>query len=64
MNFKNSNLTLLKDARKAFLALGYPISKVYKHGQIYLTQQAYIRKFYKEIGFSNNKHQKRYSPVV
>ena len=66
MNFKNFNMRLLKDTRKAFLALGYPISKISKHNQLYLTQKAYIRKFYKEIGFSNLKHQKRYhnSPMV
>jgi len=66
LSFKNYNMTLLRDVRKAFLTLGYPISKISKNNQIYLTQKVFIRKFYKEIGFSNLKHQKRIcnSPMV
>ena len=64
LSFKNNNITLIKDLRKAFLKLGYPISKVSKNNRLYLTQKEYISKFYKEIGSSNNKHLKRYSPVV
>jgi len=64
ISFKNYNSALLKDTRKAFIQLGYPISNISKKIQIYLSQQKYISKFYKEIGFSNRKHIKRYSPVV
>lgn len=67
LSFKNYNKKLMKDTREAFLRLGYPISKISMGKQLYLTQQKFIRKFYKEIGFSNAKHIKRYnnhSPVV
>ncbi|MFC1704766.1 LAGLIDADG family homing endonuclease [Nanoarchaeota archaeon] len=66
ISFKNNNLELLKDLRTAFLRLGYPISKISCYKQIYLSQQKYLRKFYKDIGFSNKKHIKRCanSPVV
>ncbi|MAE43172.1 hypothetical protein CMO93_05350 [Candidatus Woesearchaeota archaeon] len=66
LSFKNHNIKLLKDLRKAFLKLNYPISNISKNKQIYLTQKLYINKFYKEIGFSNKKHRDRYkhSPVV
>lgn len=66
LSFKNYNIQLLKDVRTAFLKLGYPISNISNNKQIYLTQKEYIRKFYKEIGFSNEKHIKRFinSPVV
>ena len=65
LSFKNYNTRLLKDVRKAFIQLGYPISKISGGIQIYLTQQEALRKFYKDVGFSNIKHQKRYrSPVV
>jgi len=64
--FKNFNTRLIEDTRKAFLKLGYPISNISMGIQIYLTQKKYVRKFYKEIGFSNEKHIKRYldSPMV
>ena len=66
LSFKNYNSQLLKDVRRAFITLGYPISNISKDIQIYLTQQKYLRKFYKEIGFSNKKHIKRFanSPMV
>ena len=64
ISFKNYNSALLKDTRRAFIKLGYPISNISINIQIYLSQQKYISKFYKEIGFSNRKHIKRYSPVV
>jgi len=61
--FTNNNKTLLKDARKALLRLGFKVSKISRN-QIYITRQK--ERFYKEIGFSNTKHKKRYahSPVV
>lgn len=61
LSFKNYNYKLLEDTRKAFIELGYPISRISSNIQIYLSQQKYIRKFYKEIGFSNDKHLKRYT---
>lgn len=60
ISFKNYNIKLLRDVQKAFKKIGYPISKISCNKQIYLSQQAYIRKFYKEIGFSNQKHIRRF----
>ena len=72
LTFENRNITLLRDTRKAFLKLGYNISKICgnrtEHGtKIYLTRKNDIAKFYKEINFSNPKHKQKldalYSPV-
>lgn len=73
LTFENRNITLLRDLRKAFLKLGYNISKICgnrtEHGtKFYITRKADIKKFYKEICFSNPKHKRKldalYSPVV
>jgi len=59
LNFTNRNRKLLEDTRKGFKKLGFKISQISGY-QIYLTRQAEIGKFYKEIGFSNLKHKNRY----
>ncbi|KHO45884.1 MAG: hypothetical protein QJ16_C0016G0007 [archaeon GW2011_AR1] len=66
INFTNHNLTLLKDTRKAFLNLGFNPSKIINNRQFYLSRQDEIRKYLKEIGFSNVRHQERlksFSPI-
>lgn len=70
LTFENRNIRLLKDTRRAFLKLGFKISKICgnrtKEGtKIYLTRKDQIEKFYKEVGFSNPKHRRKVnSPVV
>lgn len=65
--FKNHNLYLLRDFRKALISLGYYASKV-TWNKVYISRKSDIQKFYKEIGFSNSKNTRRYleffSPVV
>ncbi len=65
--FKNFNKKLLVDFRESLLSLGFYASRI-THNKVYISRKAHIQKFYKEIGFSNPKHKRRYhrfySPVV
>jgi intein/homing endonuclease len=56
INFTNHNITLLKDTRKAFISLGFNPSKIINNRQFLLSRQSEIKKYLKEIGFSNKKH--------
>ena len=68
INFTNHNNTLLNDARKAFIALGFNPSKIINNRQFFISRQEEIAKYLEEIGFKNQKHllrlQKFNSPVV
>lgn len=64
INFTNHNITLLNDVRKAFLDLGYHPSKLINNRQFYISRQEEIKKYLKEIGFSNNKHKERLKSLV
>jgi len=69
INFKNFNQNLLRDSRKAFVMLGFHPSKIICNNVFYISRKADIVKYIKEIGFSNQRHQKRFkkfinSPVV
>ena len=64
LTFENKNITLLKDTRKAFLKLGFQVSRLCgskKRGstKFYITRKDQIKKYLKEIGFSNRKHSHR-----
>ena len=59
INFTNHNKTLLNDTRKAFIRLGFNPSKIIGNRQFHLSRQREIKKYLKEIGFSNNKHKER-----
>jgi len=65
--FKNLNTVLLTDLRAALIKLGFYTSKI-TWNKIYISRKYDIQKYYKEIGFSNLKHRRRYlkfySPVV
>jgi intein/homing endonuclease len=65
--FKNHNLRLLSDFRKALIKLGYHASNI-TWNKVYISRKSDIHKFYKDVGFSNPKHIRRYrsifSPVV
>lgn len=56
LNFKNKNMLLLKDTRKAFLKLGFHVSRISKNNSIYLTRKEDLKKFYNEIGSNNPKN--------
>ncbi|PIU76020.1 hypothetical protein COS75_01195 [Candidatus Pacearchaeota archaeon CG06_land_8_20_14_3_00_35_12] len=60
INFKNYNKTLLEDARKAFVQLGFSPSKIIINKAFSLSRQKEISKYLKEIGFSNKKHIDRF----
>lgn len=68
IGFTNYNQTLLSDTRKALIALGFNPSKIILEKTFYISRQEEIKKYLKEIGFSNNKHKERLnqftSPVV
>ncbi|MBS3092670.1 hypothetical protein J4466_04600 [Candidatus Pacearchaeota archaeon] len=68
INFTSYNITLMDDVRNAFIKLGFHPSKVILNRNIYLSRQEEIRKYLKEIGFSNSRHitrvNKFYSPMV
>ncbi len=59
INFTNHNITLLNDTRKAFLNLGFHPSKIINNRQFHISRQDEIKKYLKEIGFSNKKHKDR-----
>lgn len=56
MSFTNYNSTLLEDTRKAFISLGFFPSKIIKKKQFFLSRKEDIRKYLKEVGFSNKRH--------
>lgn len=69
MNFKNFNMRLLHSTREAFIKLGFHPSKIICGNVFYISRQAEVVKYIKEIGFSNLKHKRRFqklqhSPVV
>ncbi len=69
IKFTNHNIRLLNDARKAFLKLGFNVSKVICGRGIQISRKADIEKYLREMGFSNPKHLRRLhqfkdSPVV
>src|SRR3989344_3403668 len=55
----NCSRPLLESSRIGFLKLGFHPSSI-SANKIYLTQREDINKYYKEIGFSNIKHQQRF----
>lgn len=59
IKFTNHNSTLLKDTRKAFILLGFNPSEITCNREFYISRQDEIKKYLKEIGFSNKKHQIR-----
>lgn len=59
INFTNHNATLLNDARRAFLELGFHPSNIINNRQFHISRQDEIKKYLKEIGFSNKKHKDR-----
>ena len=63
--FTSQNPFLMQDVRNAFIKLGYSCSRIsHKNStpKIYITKKEDIRKFYKEIGFSNPKHRDKIAP--
>ena len=56
INFTNYDGTLLKDARNSFIRLGFHPSKIIMDRVFYISRQNEIKKYLKEIGFSNKKH--------
>lgn len=68
ISFTNHNAQLLEDTRNAFISVGFNPSKTILNRTFYISRQGEIRKYLKEVGFSNKKHLKRYllfsSPMV
>jgi len=64
--FTSGNPVLRKDFEKAMEILGYKISKwnFSRTAETYIGAKGLIRKYYKEIGFSNTKHQRRFKCPV
>lgn len=50
---------LLNDVKESFEKLGYTTSKIIKGNQIFITKKDHVKKYIKEIKFSNQKHLKR-----
>ena len=59
LSFKNRNLRLLSDVRAGLQRLGFFVSRISGY-QIYISRKHDLHKFYKEIGFSNLKHEVRF----
>ena len=68
ISFTNHNSKLLEDTRKGLIVLGFYPSKIIMNRQFFISRQEDIKKYLKEVGFSNKKHLKRIkifnSPVV
>lgn len=69
INFTNHNNALLEDVRKSFKILGYHPCKIINGRTFYLSRKEEIKKYIKEINFSNKKHKNRFlmfqeSPIV
>ena len=66
--FTNKNQQLIGDFRDSLIKLGINCSNIYnypdsiKASKVYITKGSELRKFYKEIGFSNPKHLNKLQP--
>lgn len=54
--FTNYNPVLLNAVRESLLSLGIGVSKISRGRDITITKKSELRKFLKEVGFSNIKH--------
>jgi len=54
--FTNYNPVLLNSVRQSLLSLGIGVSKISRGRDITITKKSELRKFLKEVGFSNIKH--------
>ncbi|MBI2068569.1 MAG: hypothetical protein HYT67_00450 [Candidatus Yanofskybacteria bacterium] len=59
ISFCNRSLPLMKAVRTMLIRLGFKPSKISSHN-IYLTRSGDLLKYYKEVGFNNKKHEKRF----
>lgn len=59
INFVNRSIPLLESTRELFVRLGFSPSKISQYS-IYLTRKIDIDKFYRDVGFANPKHKKKY----
>lgn len=69
ISLENMCWPLLRDARNAFIKLGFNPSKIHgnkhpKGNRVCLTRKNDIQKFYKGIKFHNSRHVVKYSPIV
>ena len=63
ISFINYNSQLLEDTRGAFIKLGFHPSKIINKKRFYISRQMEIKKYLKEIGFSNKKHINRLKQI-
>lgn len=63
ISFCNCSKKLLSDARKLMVELGFTPSRP-SVNKIYLTRARDLQKYYREIGFGNFKHKKRFMLFV
>ena len=59
ISFTNESRPLLASVKKMFSKLGFRPSKI-SSNHIYLTRRDDLGRFFKEVGFKNKKHQKRF----
>lgn len=68
INFRNYNKRLITDVRNGFITLNFHPSKIIHENIFYISRQSEVKKYLKEIGFSNRKHRDKisrvFSPVV
>ncbi len=66
--FTNKNEALLSGFKEGLQKVGINCSNIYRYKngkktpKIYITKKSELSKFYKEIGFSNSKHQNKLKP--
>lgn len=59
ISFCNHSKKLLQNVRTLLLNLGFVVSHI-SANKVYITRKKDVWKFYKEIGFSNGKHKRRF----
>lgn len=64
ISFCNNSQPLLNSVRLMLAKLGFHPSKICNNKQFYLTRQQDLKKFFKEIGFNNSKHHRRFIDFI
>lgn len=59
LDFTNRSRRLLSDTRDALISLGFSPSKIINDSHFFLSRQAEVDRYTKEIGFGNSKNLKR-----
>lgn len=63
-SFCNMSKPLLRSVRGMLVELGFSPSKINNNKNVYLTKKVDLDRYFKEIGFGNRKHKKRFLKFI